>query len=172
MARGRAVKVTWIVLQALLWAVVAGFLALLAVPRVSRFEIFIVRSGSMEPTIRTGGVVLVDTRARELRVGQVGSFRDGKGDIVTHRVVALRDGGYVTRGDANRTDDSTLRRPADVVGAERWTLPYLGYALYLLERPFIFILLLGSTGGYLVISELAAIWREIKNLRRSDETAP
>ena len=151
-----------------------GFLALAAIPRLSHFDILVVRSGSMEPAIRTGGVVLIDTNARDLRIGDVASFRDAQGaDIITHRVVALRDGGFVTRGDANRSDDATLRRPADVVGRERMSLPYLGFVLYLIQRPLVFVLLLGATGGYLVLSELGVIWRELRKLRgHREESAP
>jgi signal peptidase len=160
----------WVVLQTALWAVVLAFLALLAVPRVSHFDIMIVRSGSMEPKIQTGGIVLVDKSDRALAIGDVGSFRD-QGEVITHRVVAMRNGGYVTRGDANHSDDQTLRKPADVVGKEFFTLPYVGFVLYVLERPFVFVLLLGATGGYLVMSELAVIWREIKKMRGSHEEA-
>ncbi len=164
----------WIASQTLLWGVLLGFLALAAIPRMSRFDILVVRSGSMEPAIRAGGIVLIDTSARDLQIGDVASFRDPQGgDVITHRVVALRDDGFVTRGDANRSDDATLRRRADVVGRERMSLPYLGFVLYVIERPLVFVLLLGATGGYLVLSELGVIWRELRKLRRRpEESAP
>lgn len=174
MPHRRPAKILWTLLQTLLWGALLSFLALLAIPRVSHFEILVVRSGSMEPAIRTGGIVLIDTSARDLRIGDIASFRDAQGgNVITHRVVALRDGGFVTRGDANQSADAPLRRPAEVVGRERMSLPYLGFVLYVIERPLVFVLLLGATGGYFVLSELGVIWRELRKLGgRREESTP
>jgi len=165
MRRARAARWTWIGAQALLWTLLLCFLALLAVPRVTQFDILIVRGGSMQPTIARGGIAIIDRHDHTPKVGQVAAFHDPLGMLVTHRVVELKDGGYITRGDANKDDDPLVRQPPDVKGVVRWSAPHLGYVLYVLERPVVFLLLLGSTGGYLVLSELAVIWHEVQRMR-------
>ena len=79
-----------------------------------------VLSGSMTPVIRTGDLIVDDAvtpaKARQLRVGQIASFRAGPGSpvIITHRIVArtvvLGVVEYQTKGDANNAPDIGLRR--------------------------------------------------------------
>ena len=161
----------WLPAQGLLWGILLAFLALLALPHISPFDVLIVRGGSMAPTIERGAIAIVDTHARTPGVGDIVSFHEPPHVLVTHRIIALRDGGFITRGDANKSDDPTIRKPADVVGTVSFSVPYVGYVLYALERPLVFVLLLGATGGYLVIGELGAIWRELRKLRRSSDEA-
>ncbi len=168
----RTARWSWMTAQALLWGVLLCFLALVALPRVSPFDVLIVRGGSMAPTIDRGAVAIVDTRARTPHIGNIVSFREPPHVVVTHRVVALRDGGLITRGDANQSDDPIVRRPTDAIGTVSYSVPYLGYALYALERPLVFLMLLGATGGYLVLGELAVIWRELRKLRHDRDEAP
>jgi signal peptidase len=172
MSRIRAARWAWVAAQAVLWWALLCFLVLLAIPRVTHFDILIVRGGSMQPTIARGGIAIIDRGARSPSVGDITAFHDPRGMLVTHRVVALKDGGYITRGDANKHDDPLVRRTSDVVGVVQFSAPYLGYVLYILERPAVFLLLLGATGGYLVLSELRVIWRELRRMRAKGAEAP
>ena len=124
--RRRTAKWVWIAGQALLWSVLLGFLALLALPRVTQIDIFVVRGGSMAPTIERGAVAIVDTHARTPIVGDIVSFREPPNVLVTHRVVALRDGGFITRGDANKTDDPLVRHSP--MSLAPWPSPYRTWA--------------------------------------------
>lgn len=93
----------------------------------------VVRSGSMEPYIRTGSMVLVQrVDAASLRVGDVVTVPAPDGGRVTHRVAALapaRSGAVrlTTKGDANRAPDPW---PSTVTSAERvvWRAPGAGRA--------------------------------------------
>jgi signal peptidase len=154
------------VLQAVLWAALLGVVALLILPRVSSFDVLIVRGGSMEPTIHLGSVVVVDRDDRTLAVGTMAAFRDGNEAIVTHRVIAIDDGGYKTKGDANATADLGRRTQDQVYGTVAITIPFLGYALHLFHEPIVFLLLLLGTGGVLIVGELRTIWAEISRQRR------
>jgi signal peptidase I len=93
----------------------------------------LVTSGSMEPLIRTGDVVLIgDHDAEDLAPGTVVTFHDASRDgrLVTHRIEAVGDdGSYTTRGDANRSPDATPVRPDDVVGVGRLLVPMIGIPL-------------------------------------------
>lgn len=90
----------------------------------------VVRSGSMEPLIHTGGMVLVRTvPASQVRVGDVVAVRRPDGVTVTHRVVSLTRRGplaqLVLKGDANETVDPF---PVTVASAGElvWNAPGLG----------------------------------------------
>lgn len=89
--------------------------------------LLVVTSGSMEPTIPVGSLVVLDkvtvARSAQLHVGDVVTFRAASGStdvLVTHRIVEVRRFAtgveYVTKGDANPTPDLTLLDPARVVG--------------------------------------------------------
>ena len=63
------VKLAGLGLQAILWTALLGFILLLGLSRLTPYEVLVVRSGSMEPAISTGGVVIVDRNARNPVVG-------------------------------------------------------------------------------------------------------
>jgi signal peptidase len=75
---------------------------------------FLIASGSMEPEIPVGSLILVKRVSSEIiAVGDVVTFLATRNDtVVTHRVreVRVEESGYVfiTRGDANNTDDPPL----------------------------------------------------------------
>lgn len=100
-----------------------------------------VNSGSMAPTLSTGdGFVAVPAPiADEPQPGDVVVYRSEQiesGGLVTHRVVAETDDGYVTKGDANPVTDQQAGEPpvsrdrivgqALTVNGEVFALPGLG----------------------------------------------
>lgn len=92
----------------------------------------VIRSGSMEPTLRIGDVVLAEqVPAHELRPGDVVT-QPGRGGMesMTHRVVSLRQRGSELRvstlGDANEVGESWTVGTDDLVGRMRWTVPWIG----------------------------------------------
>jgi signal peptidase len=159
----------WHGLQAVLWIALLAFVALVALPRVTPYEALIVRSGSMEPTIATGGIVIVDRSARSPTIGAIVSFREPDGSVVTHRVVGIKVGQFVTRGDANRSDDALPRPATSVYGTVMLSVPLAGYVIYTLQQPPAFLILLLGSGGLLVIGALRTIYREIGRLRKGPE---
>lgn len=95
------------------------------------FEAVVVTSGSMQPGIRAGDVVLLrepDDRAA-LAPGTVVTFRDARAPdvLTTHRIASVNaDGTYRTRGDANADLDSTALEPERIVGVARLLVPLIG----------------------------------------------
>jgi signal peptidase len=113
-------------------AVVAGlaWLAVLAVvtPLVLGWKSVVVTSGSMEPALHRGDVVLASPYdGKALGTGTVVVFDEGRRGLMTHRVVARNDDGtYQTRGDNNAVPDSTPLRPEQIVGTGRAMVPRIG----------------------------------------------
>ncbi|MFN0153307.1 MAG: hypothetical protein ACKVUT_02920 [Gaiella sp.] len=94
----------------------------------------ILRDGSMEPGLRSGDLVIVRDRGA-YDAGDAILFQDGSGGVVYHRIVALADGGYVTRGDNAVADDPEVVPAGSVLGSEWLTLPRVGDATDWLTAP-------------------------------------
>ncbi|MDP3713090.1 MAG: signal peptidase I [Mycobacteriales bacterium] len=90
----------------------------------------VVRSGSMEPTISTGGMVLTrQVTAAEIGVGDVVAVERPDRTRVTHRVVAVVQRGATAeltlKGDAN-TDNDPLPVTVTTAGEVVYSAPWLG----------------------------------------------
>ena len=121
---------------------VAGLLLVLgvvtsAVAWQQGYRLYIVHTGSMEPTLRSGDAVLDGPVPSTVGPGQVITFRAGSGpeSVVTHRVSAVSEGLVHTRGDANRSDDAWALPRSHLLGATVARLPRAGYVLYFLRQP-------------------------------------
>jgi signal peptidase len=124
-----------------------------------------VLSGSMEPTLHVGDMVVANRiKPLDARPGDIVSFRDpARGEaLVTHRVRSLRAEGdrvvFVTRGDANNSSERWRIRRDGEISRALYTVPKLGHVVgFARTKSGVFIgmllplLLLG-------IWEIAAIW--------------
>jgi signal peptidase len=134
-------------------------------------QIKVVKSGSMEPYIKTGGVVVIRP-APDYKVGDVVTFgKDTKDQIpTTHRIMAIEGEGplrtFTTKGDANDSEDPALQRLSDIRGKVLFTLPYLGYILDFAKKPIGFVLLVGFPALVIIVDEVGKIIKEIKTMRK------
>jgi signal peptidase I len=122
--------------SALLVVLAASLLFWALVPAAAGWHASVVLSGSMQPRIAPGDVVLASHSRTPPRVGQVIVFADPahRGRTLVHRVVERRpDGTLTTRGDANRSADSTPVPPANVRGVARLRIPFVGLPAYWLS---------------------------------------
>jgi signal peptidase len=125
------------VVVVVLLAAVAPFVVF-AVPQVVGAEhSYVVLSGSMEPHMAPGDVVIVDeVAANSIAVGDIVTYsRDGGRSTITHRVVGFvetdADGrAFRTKGDANPNRDLYLVRRSQVVGQVAHVVPYIGHVIW------------------------------------------
>lgn len=135
-------------------------------PKFLPYQTFFVRSGSMEPAIETGElIVLTQVDASELDVGDVITFDrpDRPGTLVTHRIVGTEEGDagrvFVTKGDANGSPDA-WRVPAVGTGWRyAFGLPKVGYVFGHLSSPPVRLALLIVPAVLLGLLSLIDIWR-------------
>ena len=98
------------------------------------YRVFIVHTGSMEPTISSRSAVIV--REHTYRVGQAISFYE-QGGVITHRLIRINaDGTATTKGDANSTPDPWKLKPSAIIGEVIASPPEVGYWLMYLRNPF------------------------------------
>ena len=95
---------------------------------------YIVLSGSMEPVIKTGSIVLVQTRETKIKPGDIILYRFGRQNV-THRIAEQTEGGYITKGDANTTCDPIPVKKEQIRGKISGSIPYLGYVILFLRTP-------------------------------------
>lgn len=138
------------------------------IPTLAGNKILTVLSGSMEPAIHTGDVVIVRPLSpeEEIREGDVITFRTKeKADmLITHRVrgIVSVNGvpkAYVTKGDANDSEDLSTVARTQVVGKYAWRIPYFGYLVSFLRKPLGIILCVVLPGLILIAGEFRTIWQ-------------
>lgn len=102
---------------------------------------YVVVSGrSMEPTHRTGDLVIARTE-RKYRVGDVVAFRvpdvgTSEGPVVIHRIVGGdAEGGYELQGDNKDEQDIWRPRPSDILGRAWIKVPRGGFVLAAARSP-------------------------------------
>lgn len=106
----------------------AGLLVWTVLPLALGWQPSVVLSGSMEPAIRTGDVVVTrEVPAAQLRPGHVLLADSGDGRRLLHRFDSTDDdGGIVLRGDANESPDSTPVAAEAVHGVGVLRVPWVG----------------------------------------------
>jgi signal peptidase len=125
-------------------------------PEIFNYKLYYVDSGSMSPTIKIGSLIIVEkqeTAAIDLR--DIVTFRTESGTVVTHRLVGENSssGEYVTRGDANDSDDPSFLKKESIIGKVVLTIPYIGFFFSMLKTsPFIGISILSVITIFIIIS--------------------
>ena len=102
-------------------------------PRIFGWGQAIVLSGSMEPEIPVGALVIVK-EAASYQPGDIITYFDGK-NLVTHRLVSLADGIVTTQGDANNAKDYPFNQ-SNILGRVRAVFPRAGYFIIWMRSPF------------------------------------
>ena len=137
-------------------------------PALLGWHATIVSSGSMEPRLPIGSVLLAaPTSPNSLLVGNVVLIHDpaASGRLLSHRVVGRNaEGDLLTRGDANMRDDSTPAPTSSLIGVGRLLVPYAGYPTLWLRshRP-------APVAGWMLVTSSAAglvMWDRAKHRQR------
>jgi len=141
-----------------------AFLAISSKFSIGGFRILIVMSGSMEPAIKTGSVV-VDKNISNYRIGDIITFKNKNQpkETTTHRIhgIKCQDGGcfYLTKGDANDGVDPEPIESSQIVGKTLISIPYFGYLVeFARTLPGLLI--------FIIIPATIIIYEEIKKLYR------
>ncbi len=136
--RGVLRRVVRVTITLTLWILLgfgAGLAASLTVPNLFDYRALTVLSGSMEPALGVGSVV-IDERisALEARRGDIVSFPDPdqRGRTLTHRLRSARVEGktayMVTKGDGNDAPERWSVPAEGEIGRVEYHVPKLGYA--------------------------------------------
>lgn len=143
--------------------------AVVSIGSLMGYRSLTVVSGSMEPAVHVGDVVLVRPIApATLRVGDVVTFRNpaNEDELITHRVRSVRiaDGivSVTTKGDANNTVERWSVSEDGSVGLVSVQVHRLGFALAWISTRTGRLTLVVVPVLVLGILELVAIWRPVR----------
>lgn len=146
--RGVLITILSVVVLGNVWLLVSQAVLKQDPPDIFGYSQLIVTSGSMEPAFSAGDVVIVK-KGKDCRPGDIVTFRDSAGQLVTHRIVGTNEGRYITQGDANNTVDGELLDPLNVVATYVTYIPRVGEALLFLRSPLGLLVL--AIVGFLLI---------------------
>ncbi|MGN0165550.1 MAG: signal peptidase I [Lachnospiraceae bacterium] len=102
-------------------------------PSIFGFSWAVVVSGSMSGSIEVNDVVIIH-RQDDYRAEDVITFQSGS-SLVTHRISEVTDSGYVTKGDANNSEDPEPAEPESVVGKVVFIIPKIGALIQFFTSP-------------------------------------
>jgi len=139
-------------------------------PELFGYQLKTVLSGSMEPGIQTGSIIVVEktTDPEGYAEGDVITYIEEGDILVTHRITEVISSGenvmYRTKGDNNENVDTNPVLSENVVAEYTgYTIPYVGYFLDFTNTKngaFLFII----PGILLVLYSIFTIWKAIAQI--------
>lgn len=164
----------------IIYYVVIGFIVLVALllivstfPITGNYKIMTVISGSMEPAIKMGSVVVVKP-ASDYKIGDIITFGPATKTKAptTHRIydIKVADGNpvYITKGDANNSPDTKEIQKKDVIGKVLFDVPYVGYAVDFAKKPIGFSLIIIVPAALIIGDEIKKIIYEVKKKKTTE----
>jgi signal peptidase len=151
---------------ALVLYILLGILLVGSLAPFAGYQVRLVESGSMEPTVPLGSIVFT-TQVETYAVGDIITFKRTVNDeVITHRIVELTDNEeqiiYSTQGDANNVSDRYQVLPQEILGKVVWHLPRIGFVVDFVKKPLGFSLIIGVPALLIAFEESQKIWEEIK----------
>ena len=149
-------------------------------PSVFGFSVLQVTSGSMEPEIPVGGIVVVrKVKPESLKVGDVISFYsndvDISGKVNTHRIVEIKQSEsgekiFCTKGDANEYADTAAVFEIDLVGKMIMNLGSVGGSVFdVLRNPTIILIFIVLPLIFITLGEAVNLAKLIAEYKFSDQ---
>lgn len=147
--------------------------------KVNGYALLEVVSGSMEPTIMVGDLILIDTNWKNYEKDDIITFRDVNEAFVTHRIIEIDNEKktMVTQGDANPSPDEEMSTNR-IVGKYKIKIPGVGKVMSSFKNPLVMILILvigiivcalASTDGDLVPKDLSDEEKEFLEYKKNKE---
>ncbi len=150
------------------------------IPNVAGYSMFRVLTGSMEPEIKEGAVIVTKSVPyADIHIGDVISFFSEDpmlhGSVNTHRVISIEneDGVtmFFTKGDANNVADNYPVKEEDYIGKVVYTNKWVGSVVALTSNPLVFVPLIAIPLLYFMISNIMKTVRMAKQIAVEEEAA-
>jgi len=168
-------RVIFTITQAAIAVVVLAVISVLLVEHfgfIKTVKPLVVMSGSMEPTIKLGSVVLIKPQ-NSYRTNEIVTFTPSGNskNLVTHRIIhqkyknkAQGSSVYLTAGDANKEIDQSPVKEEQILGKVFLSIPYLGYLVNVTKKPYGFILFVIVPATIVIYEELKSSKKELSRL--------
>lgn len=142
---------------------------LIFIPSIWGHNPLVVISGSMEPTLKVGGILyyekinIEDFKNSDILVYELNNH------IISHRIVDKTDYGFITKGDNNKSIDTYEVSYNQIIGkGTDWSIPYIGYyADFIYNYKYILFISVGT----IIIDLLNDCYRNKKGSVRHEKIA-
>lgn len=126
---------------------------LIFIPNLWGQKPLVVISGSMETKLKVGSILYYhEEKIDDFNVNDILVFKT-KNHIISHRIVDITENGFITKGDANGTDDAQVINNDQILGkGTNWCIPFLGF-----YADFIY------THKYLLFISIAILFADLCN---------
>ena len=130
------------------------------------YSVLEVVSGSMEPTLQVGDLIVIQTKHYQYQENDIVTFYDVNHSFVTHRIISLEKDQMITKGDNNNTNDEATATK-NIVGKYLFKISGLGSVLTAFKNPLVslMILVIGILVCYFITVE-----KDQEELVQQDET--
>lgn len=126
--------------------IVKLFLLILIIVIVSNLKIYIVKTGSMEPSLKINEMIFVRNKKKNTKyqVGDIITYIDKEtGITITHRIVNIIEDKIYTKGDYNNYMDINYIEYDDIIGKVIWHTYILGFLYSNYKIQILFFLFVG-----------------------------
>ena len=83
--------------------------------------------------------------------------------VVTHRIASSKKNNFLTKGDANRSEDEATVSQDNILGKVILVVPKIGFLVGFAKSPLGLVLLIIVPAGLLMLSELLSIYQNKKS---------
>lgn len=145
----------------IIFVITVGLILFILENKIAGWRAFIVSSGSMEPNIKTGSLLITNyLKPNNLVKGDIITFIPPikQREFVTHRISEISQKESVviikTKGDNNKTLDPWILAGGGVVGKVFLTIPSLGYLFSFAQTKIGILLLVLLPAMYIIVGEI------------------
>ena len=168
----KIIKIVSILLSVFTWIAIP-MLVILAIYSVGAnislfngYHSYLVQSGSMEPNILIGDVVITHKKT-VYHNNDVITFNSHEANrIVTHRIIEVKEGQtrqFITKGDANTEEDEEQITANDIIGKIIFVIPKLGFLINFSQSTMGLIILILIPAAGLIFDEIIKVTAKQKD---------
>lgn len=112
---------------------------------------YTVLTGSMRPEINPGDVIIVKKiNIEDANSGDIITFNKDE-DVITHRVIEVKDKGITTKGDNNNVLDSGQVTSTSLIGKVILIVPKIGYVFHPAYNILVISIIMITGGLYTIV---------------------
>lgn len=125
----------------------------------------------MAPTLKAGDLIFSkkqDTYAVGDIVTYIPRGESKNIESITHRIIEIKDSNFITKGDANPSEDTESVTPKQVKGRYVFRVPFFGYVVAFAKTTPGIIFLIVIPGTIIIYGEVQNIISEIKKRKKKN----
>lgn len=129
-----------IIIFILLFTLYSKFILKEEIIKLYNTAILVVLTGSMEPTIKSGEMIIIKEQ-KDYNVDDIVTYKEDRNFFVTHRIINKYENKYETKGDNNNLIDETIDKD-QIEGKVIYHSKVCGFFILYLLKPITLIVII------------------------------